>query len=163
MSTMNWAHVHLMVNELPIVGSAFAFVLLAVASVSPGRDAWGRAGSLVLAIAIFGVVAAFFSGGPAIDVITGSPRSSAKALSEHHVRALVACGFSTVAAAAVIGAAVSTRRRRGSYSRQAIIMVMLAALAMAGTLVWTGQAGGRINHPELQGPLDREDGPAHPH
>jgi hypothetical protein len=95
---MNWAHVHLMINDLPILGSAFAFVLLAVASVSPARDGWARAGSLVLAIALFGVVAAFFSGDPAVDVVAGAPRTSAKALSDHHVRALVACAFSALGA-----------------------------------------------------------------
>jgi hypothetical protein len=134
-----------------------------VASISPARDAWVRAGSLILAIALFGVVAAFFSGDPAINVITGAPRTSAKALTDHHVRALVACGFSALGAVAVIGAIVSARRNRGSYSRRAVTIVMLAALPMTGALVWTGEAGGRINHPELQEPSDRESGPAHPH
>jgi hypothetical protein len=160
---MNWAHIHLIVNDMPIVGSALALVLLTVALISPARDAWARAGSLVLAIALCGVVAAFFSGDPAVDVITGVPRTSAKALSEHHVRALVACAFSAPGTAAVIGATVSARRNQGAYSRRAVTMVMLATLAMMAALVWTGQAGGRINHPELQERLDQESGPAHPH
>jgi hypothetical protein len=160
---MNWAHVHLVANEVPIYGSLFAAVLLLVASFTRAPDDWTRAGLLLLAIGVLGLVVAFLSGIPAVDVINGAPRTSGRALSQHHVRGLVAAGFAVIALAAGVTSSVLARRRGGSYSRRSVVVVACSAIALSAALAWTGQAGGRINHPELQEPADREGGRAHPH
>jgi hypothetical protein len=159
---VNWAHVHLIVNEVPVIGSAFAAVLLFVAWFLPVRDVWTRAGLLVLGLAMLGLVAAFFTGIPAVDVISGAPRTSGKALSQHHMRGLVAVAFAVMASVSGVVAFVLARKR-GSFSRRSVALVLVMTIGAAGGLVWTGEAGGRINHPELQRPGDLDSGPAHPH
>jgi hypothetical protein len=159
---MNWAHFHLIVNEVPILGSVFAAVLLLAASFARARDAWARSGLLILGLAVLGVLAAFLSGIPAIEVISGDPRSSGKALSQHHIRGLVAVALTVLSSIVGIVSFVLARKH-GSYSRRSVVIVLLTAIGMAAAMIWTGQAGGRINHPELQESGDLEDGPAHPH
>jgi hypothetical protein len=146
-----------------VLGFSFAAVLLGVASLARNRGGWARAGLLILALAASGLLLAFLTGIPAVDVIDGAPRTSARALSQHHVRGLVAIGFSVAATAAAVVAAVLARKRGGDFSRRSIAVVLAATLLSALALMWTGEAGGRINHPELQVPADRESGPAHPH
>ena len=51
----------------------------------------------------------------------------------------------------------------GAFSRPLLIAVLVTSAVSAGALGWTGLAGGRINHPEVQAPGDREHGPARPH
>jgi hypothetical protein len=41
---INWAHIHLLVNDVPILGSLFAALFFIVALRAPQRDTWARAG-----------------------------------------------------------------------------------------------------------------------
>lgn len=158
----NWAHFHIVVNHLPIFATGFAALFLAAALVAQERTGWIRAAIVLLIISFVGVAAAFLSGEPAIDVIQGQPQTSGKALTDHHVAGLVA---TIVAGLALLMTVVTLvlRRRRGAYPRWAIAALFGTTLATAIGLAWAGLAGGRINHPELQEPDDRDSGPAHPH
>jgi hypothetical protein len=157
------AHFHLVVNDIPILGFFFASVFLIASISTKGRDSWARAALLTLIISFIGMILAFFSGDPALKVIDGQPQTSARALTQHHVRGLVAVGFVLVTIAIAIVAQVKARKAGGSYPRNLLILLLVASILSAAALAWTGQAGGRINHPELQEPEDQKDGPAHPH
>lgn len=160
---MNFAHVHLMLNELPIWASAFAAILLSIAMKRVDRDGWVYAGLVLLGISVAGTVAAFLTGIPAVDVITGAPHTSGKALSEHHLRGTIAAG--TAALCAVVGTALVLRSRRRNEPFSLVTMGLLLGMSVLQTasLGWAAQAGGRISHPELQEPDDLAHGPAGPH
>jgi hypothetical protein len=160
---MNFAHLHLMLNELPIWGAAFAATLFLVAAITLEREGWVYAGLVLLGISVAGSLGAFLTGIPAVDVITGAPRTSGKALSEHHVRGIIAAGCTLVSG--VVGTAVVVRRRKRHVppDRLSIAMLLGVSALQAAALGWTAQAGGRINHPELQEAGDLEHGPAGPH
>lgn len=158
-----WAHFHLTVNEVPIIDFLLAIVFLALSLITQKRDGWARAGMLTLGISVAGVLLAFFSGDPAVDVINGEPRTSDRALNQHHVRALYATGLAVVTAILAVIAVLKAKKAGGSYSDRLLKIVLVAAIISAGAFTWTGLAGGRINHPELQKPADRESGPAHEH
>jgi len=160
---MNWAHIHLLVNHVPILASLFAALFFLIALRVESRDTWARAGLMLLAIASLGAIAAFMTGDPASEVIEGQPHTSNRALSDHHVRATIALGAAGLAALAAIGALVITRKNGGSYSRRLVTILFALTALSAACLGWTGLAGGRISHPELQLPGDREAGPAHHH
>lgn len=58
---------------------------------------------------------------------------------------------------------VRARRRGGGYGTGAVAALLVATIVSAAALAWTGLAGGRVNHPELQHPGDLDRGPAHEH
>src|SRR5262245_56126986 len=87
---MNGAHVHLAVNVVPIVAAFTAGALLTIGLLVRRREVWVRAGLLAIAVALASGLVAFLSGEAAVDVIAGMPRTSNKALEQHHVRATVA-------------------------------------------------------------------------
>lgn len=159
---MNWAHVHLVVNNVPVFGSLLGAAFLVLALVARDRAGWARAALVTLAIAFVATAAAFLSGSPALDVVTGMPRTSAKALEDHHVNAVVATSvMGTVLIATIV--AMVMHKRRGLHPRWSLAMLLATTLVASGTFAWTGLAGGRINHPELQKPGDLDEGPAGPH
>lgn len=158
-----WAHFHLTVNELPVIGFLLATVFLALSLLTQTRDGWARAGMLTLAISVAGVLLAFFSGDPALDVISGQTGTSGRALTQHHVRSIYALSSAVVAAVLAVIAIVKARKAGGSYPLRWLRIVFVAAVITLAALGWTGLAGGRISHPELQTPADKEGGPAHDH
>ncbi|TWI82608.1 hypothetical protein [Chitinophaga japonensis] len=158
-----WAHFHLTVNDLPILGFLFATVFLILALTTRWRDSWARAGMVMLAFSFLGVLAAFFSGDPALHVISGQARTSARALSQHHKRGLAATIIAMITVIIATVAILKARKAGGVYSKRLLIIVLIATALSAAAMAWTGLAGGRINHPELQEPADRESGPAQPH
>jgi uncharacterized membrane protein len=160
---MNWAHVHLLINNVPILGSFFAALFFAVAATRNSRDAWAGAGMVMLGIASLGALLAFLTGEPAAEVIKGQANTSGSALSEHHVRGVVAISTAGIAALIGVVALIRVRKRGGSYSRHLVTVLLVATLASAAAFSWTGLAGGRVSHPELQRPGDRDAGPAHSH
>jgi hypothetical protein len=160
---MNWAHVHLLVTHVPILGYAAAAALALAALLGGDAQVWARAAMVAIAASFVGMAIAFFGGSPALDVISGQPRTSARALAEHHVRAIYGSIAGVVTGVLAAVTAVVARRNGGALSRPLLGAVFVASLVAAGALGWTGLAGGRINHPEVQESGDRERGPARPH
>jgi hypothetical protein len=158
-----WAHFHLLVNDVPVIGFFFAALFLIAALTMPDRDSWARGGMLIIGVSFLGMVLTFFSGDPALKVIDGQQRTSGSALSQHHIRGLVASAFALTTIVITVVAALKARRSGGAYSRTLLITVLISTLLSVGALAWTGQAGGRINHFELQDADDRKSEPAHPH
>jgi len=158
-----WAHFHLTVNDVPILGLLFATLFFMLSVMTKRSDAWARAGILTLAISFLGVLAAFFSGDPALHVIEKQPHTSQRALSQHHVRGLIASILSLLTVIIAAIAILKARKAGGIYSKRFLVVLLISAVLSAAAMAWTGLAGGRINHPELQDPADRESGPARPH
>jgi hypothetical protein len=159
---MNGAHIHLLVNEVPILAFAFATLFFLMALKDSGRVAWTLPGMVMLGIASLGAFVAYMTGDPAVDTIKGIPHTSNHALSEHHVRATIAVTIAGMSA--VIGiVAMYLFTKSGTYSRRVVLVLVIASLASTATLGWTGLAGGRIGHTELQLPGDKAGGPVHEH
>jgi hypothetical protein len=159
---MQGAHLHLLVNHIPILGFFLSFIFVSAAIFGRDANRWMPGALVIIALAFLGGLVAFVTGTPALEAINDLPRTSGRALTQHHVGAVVAAVLATVATSvACIVAALG--RKRGAYSRRWLLALLAVNGAAAVALAWTGLAGGRINHPEIQGPADREGGRAHPH
>jgi hypothetical protein len=142
--TMNAAHLHLLVNHLPIVGTLLSVPLLALAFGLRDRGVW-LAATVVLAISGVGVAAAYFSGEPAEGVVEDLAGVDKTVIHEHEERAEVAAVLTGVAALiGVFTFALGARRPRLAA------LPLVAAMAASAALGWTGEAGGRVRHTELR-------------
>lgn len=153
---LNGAHVHLLVNHIPVLAAGFALVFFILA-LWRNSDGWLRGGLLLLVFALAGDLAAYLSGPSAVHAIAGMPRSSDAALEAHHARA----GYAIVTGVivVVVGAiALILRKRNPQRSSWAKIALAAATLVHALVLAWTSLAGGKINHPELQDAADQRSG-----
>lgn len=159
---MSGAHLHLLVNHVPILGFGFSVILLLLALVGRERDGWVRAALVLLGLSFLGVIAAYLSGDPAVTALEDMPRTSNLALEAHHDAAVLgttACGL----ALAVVVVVAALHRHLGVYSRRSVLVLLASTLVAGGAMARTGLAGGRINHPEIQHAEDRGGEPVHEH
>jgi len=145
---MNDAHLHLLLNHVPIVGSLFALVLLAAGLL--GRSlALTKAGLVAVLAAGLLCVPAQLTGEGAVEVAQQLPRVSQALIHAHEEAAEL--GFWAVEGAAAL--ALFGLLMLKNASPRAHLLAWLAAAAAAlsfGLLARAGYLGGQITHVEIR-------------
>ncbi|HEX8848839.1 MAG TPA: hypothetical protein VF761_04825 [Gemmatimonadaceae bacterium] len=145
---MNTAHVHLLLNHIPVLGTLLALALLAwaVARKQPSRAKDGL-GLLV----ILGVVAivVYLTGGAAEDAVENLPGVSEGLIESHEEAALAA----TIALGALglMSLLALWRFRARSLPRWVPMAGLAGAAVVAAMMAWTANIGGQIRHSEIRG------------
>jgi hypothetical protein len=147
---MNAAHAHLILNHLPVLGTAFGVLLLSWALVRK-RDELQRIGLAVFAAAALSGAAAYFTGESAEDTVETQPGISNMTIHEHEKAAEGAA-----AALAVLGVAslagLVRYRRAPILPNWLPVSALVLALVVAVLMARTASLGGRIHHPEIGSP-----------
>lgn len=145
---ISFVHVHLILNHIPIVGLGIALLLLLLAEV--WRDSGlARAGWIVLAVAAALAIPAYLTGEPAEEAIEHLPGVVEDLIETHEERALIALIITILGG--ILGlASLWTAYARGRTPRLLALATLLVVLVGAGTMAWTGNAGGKIRHPEIR-------------
>lgn len=146
---MDTAHLHLMLNHLPVLGVPAMLALLVWGRLR-GLPAAARAALwLTLALAIV-TVAVYLTGEAAEEVVEGLPTFQEPLMERHEDVALWATAM--VGATGLLAAAALWRESR-TLIRLVVVALALSTVAL-GVTAWTG---GPIGHPELRagGALDR--------
>lgn len=143
---MDAAHIHLLLNHGPVVGTVFAILLLTWAALRRNPELTRAAlGAFVLLALLGGVV--YLTGEPAEEVVEGLPGVS-EALIERHEEAALAATL----ALGVFGALALTVLvvyRRGFPRAVPLVMLALSFVPMA-LMGWTANLGGQIRHEEIR-------------
>lgn len=143
---MNAAHLHLILNHVPVIGAVGLAVLLAIAYVR--RDESLAKLSLMLGAAVAAIaIVVYLTGEPAEELIENLAGISEPALEAHEDAALtstIAFGIFGIAALALL---VMFRRRAMPRSVAGAAFVGMAAIA--GLMGWTANLGGQIRHTEI--------------
>ena len=143
---MNGAHIHLMVNHLPLAGVVFALPLLLFAWIRKNTEV-GRAALIVVALSAALAAPSFFSGEGAEEVLEHAPGFDKHLVHEHEEAAEKAI-WAIGAAGAVAVAGLTMRRRIGVL--KALPIVTALTVVSGGMLAWTNNQGGEIRHPEIR-------------
>jgi uncharacterized membrane protein len=141
------AHLHLLVNHVPILGVMFALGLL-IASLFVARDVLGRTALVVLAGVAIGAALANFTGEPAEDAIRRLPEFSRSLVHDHEEAAEIALISSAILGVLAVIALV--RWRRTPLPRAVIATGLAFTMVVSLLMGYTGLLGGRINHPEVR-------------
>ena len=144
---MNWAHVHLMLNHLPVLGTVFGFALLAWA-VLRRNETLQRAALGTFVLAALAAIPVFLTGEPSEDLVERLAGTAEQAIEAHEEAAVVAL-IAIEALGALALAALVLFRKRG-IPRPLAGAALVFALATAGWMAQTANLGGRIRHAELR-------------
>ncbi len=145
---MNQAHLHLIVNHVPIMGSLFALVLLAVGLLQKNTTLM-RAGLVAVVAAGVLCLPAQLTGEGAAEVVQDLPRVSRALIQAHEAAAEL--GFWALEGAASLALFALLLLKNNSPRARLLAVLALATTALSfGLLVRAGNLGGRILHTEIR-------------
>lgn len=147
---MNGAHLHLLVNHLPVIGSIFAILMLIWALVRKNTDVAQAALGLFVIAGIAGL-AAYFTGEPAEHVAKQIAGVTKSAIHTHEESAEVATVLLSAYGVLALGALIYLRKRAAVFPRRLITLALILSFIPAGAMGWTANQGGKIRHPEITG------------
>jgi glucan phosphoethanolaminetransferase (alkaline phosphatase superfamily) len=145
---MSWAHIHLALNHVPVIGLLVVLLLLAVASLRRSTELARVSYALLVLLAATAVVV-YLTGEPAEELIENLPGFSDALVEEHEEVALIATtGMAVLGLVALFGLI----RFRPPWIAPAWYGrgTLLLALLMGGVMVWTANLGGQIRHTEIR-------------
>lgn len=145
---MNLAHLHLLLNHFPIIGTVIALGLFVV-SLFGKNDDLERAALIIFAFTALITLPAFFSGVGAQGAVSGAPGISKPLIAVHQGSAILALGLMEVTGSlALVGL---WQRRRVSRSRWNwnLVSILLFSVFTVAVMTRVGSTGGEIRHPEM--------------
>jgi hypothetical protein len=144
---MSMTHLHIMINHLPLFGSAIAVVLVAWALAARSRDLT-RAGLILTLVCGIGAYAAHWTGDGAEHQIEDLPWAQRELIHEHEEAADWALGL-LVAAGAVSAVGLYRMRKEGTARQEATAVLVLVIFGFSATAK-TALEGGKIRHEEVR-------------
>jgi uncharacterized membrane protein len=145
---MNPAHVHLMLNHIPLVGIGFTALLIIIGMLRRSKELTNVALIFTVLVALW-AIPAYLTGEPAEEVVEDRPGVSEQIIEEHEEQAELA--FISVE---VTGALALIALIAGRYSdrlgQRLTVLTLLVLLISGGLMAWTANLGGKINHPEIR-------------
>ncbi|MSO84020.1 MAG: hypothetical protein EXQ53_12125, partial [Acidobacteria bacterium] len=147
---MNLAHLHLVLNHFPVIGTVIGLGLFVVSLVGKNDDL-KRASLLVFAAMALLTLPAFFSGIGAQSAIRRDPAVSAALIERHEGAAMLALFFmEIVGALALVGLWRRYRVSTGKRWSWNIGAILLLSVVTTGLMARVGTTGGDIRHPEIR-------------
>jgi uncharacterized membrane protein len=147
---MNSAHLHLLVNHLPIIGFAFALILLAATFLRNGDRGMFLASVLVIVISGVGALAAQLTGEPAEEFVEHLPDVPKNLIETHEGAALIATSFAAVTTVLAILLCFISILQEGRVGTRPLSILLIASLLTLGTMCYAGSTGGKIRHTEIR-------------
>lgn len=145
---MNQAHIHLIVNHVPIVGSLFAAVLLG-AGILRRNATLSQAGLVAVLAAGVLCLPAQLTGEGAAAIAQNLPRVS-RALIHNHAEA-AELGFWALEGAATLALLSMLMLKNASpRARLFSLLTLVLTLFSSGLLARAGNLGGQIRHTEIR-------------
>ena len=145
---MNWAHWHLMLNHIPVVGIGLGVVVLALGFVKKSFELQ-KAGLAIFVIMALLTLPAYFTGEPAEEIVEELPGFSEMLIERHEDAAKIAVMASGLLGVVALSG-LALFRQATQLPRIFVIAVLLLGLAAEGALAWTANQGGKIRHAELR-------------
>jgi uncharacterized membrane protein len=157
-TAINVAHLHLLLNHVPTVGSVVALGLLLLAIIRQNEHLKHAGLEVLFAIAVVTLVA-YMSGVGAQQKLRDQPGVSENAMRVHHDAALAGFTVLEFAGFAAWIALWQTRRRGGTVPGLVPVVTVLTVVSLA-LMARAANLGGEIRHPEIR--ADLTEGVAEP-
>ena len=144
---MNLAHLHLLLNHLPILGVPIASLFLAH-GIFKGNDSSRNFAYLILLLMAATVIPTYLTGEPAEKVIEHIPDFSEDFIKPHEDAALVSLILTLLLGSIAIFRLIFVRNE---FQERKIAHIALSLTLVATTsLAYTGYQGGKVRHTELR-------------
>jgi uncharacterized membrane protein len=144
---MSSAHIHLLLNHIPVIGILVGFVVFAL-GVWRRNDSWTRLALGLFAAVALVAVATMLTGESAEEAVENLPGVSESLIEPHEDAAKLAAMGAYVLGAISLAALLWVRRR--PLPRVLTVTVLPVALLVTGLMAYTANLGGQIRHTETR-------------
>jgi hypothetical protein len=144
---MNLAHLHLVLNHWPIIGT-FMAVGLFIAALAARSEDLKEASLTIFSLLALLAIPAYISGSLAQDVMQADAGVSQALMAAHQGAALLALLCMEITGL-VAWSALWQTRRDGRAGTPTLAAVLATAVVTVGVITVAGNTGGAIRHPEI--------------
>ncbi|KUG08621.1 hypothetical protein [Solirubrum puertoriconensis] len=152
---MNEAHLHLLLNHVPILGSLAGFVILLVGVLRHNASVT-KTGLIMLLVAAAFALPTQLTGEGAEELIEHRPTVSHAQIEAHEDAAELAFWMLELTA---IPALVALMLWQHARARLLVLLTLGGAALSFALMAYAGWEGGKINHPELTEPQTAAEAP----
>jgi uncharacterized membrane protein len=145
---MNSAHIHLLFNHFPIIGSIFSSLVLAFGVIRKNEVIIKTGLSLFVLTALL-ALPAFFSGEGAEDILESIGQKNESLIEKHEELAEKAFWFCEIAGA-ISAFAIFSLWRKKKFAFSLASIALLAGFINIYLFTVTGNTGGEIRHSEIR-------------
>ena len=145
---MNLAHLHVLLNHFPTIGTVMGFGLFLVALVWKSEDLKRASLGVFVVIALVSIPA-YLSGNAAQLILEGTPDISEATIEAHEDAALLAFVFMGLTGL-VSWLVLWQFRRLSNFVNWNMPAVLLLSAVTVGLMARAANLGGEINHPEIR-------------
>jgi uncharacterized membrane protein len=146
---MNPAHLHIILNHIPVIGIPFCAALLSYGLLRKSEEVKRASLFAFIVIAVL-TIPAFLAGQAAEDVVEHLPGVSEQLIENHEDAGLIAL-IATLILGAISTAVLLLSRRFSSAARRMTVLLLVLSLMGGAWLARTANLGGKIRHTELRG------------
>jgi len=145
---MNWAHIHLILNHIPLIGIGFVILLFIIGLLRKSNELIKVSLIFVVIVALW-AIPAYLTGEPAEEIVENLPGISENLIKSHEESAETAFIFTEIVGALAL-ITLFVRRFFQTLGNRLTIIVLIGLLISGGLIAWTANLGGKINHPEIR-------------
>jgi len=149
---MNLAHVHIVLNHVPSLGS-FAGLLLLAAALYQKNDELKKLAFLVLTLISMAIIPTYITGGEAERLVRQNASVSLPMIQVHQNAAMLTLLLMTITGT-LAWFGLWEYRRFASAGPVTSIGALISSVLTAGFITFTASLGGKISHPEVRVPAD---------
>ncbi len=153
---MNGAHLHLLLNHLPVLGTAFGLLLLLFALLRKS-DEIKRVSLGVFVFTALSAGAAYLTGEPAEEAVEKLPGVAEALIGQHEDAALIALVVAGVTGGVALLGLILFRRAE-KLPVWVVAAALVLALATGGLMARAANLGGQIRHPEIRADFNAQAG-----
>ncbi len=145
---MNDAHLHLVVNHFPIIGTIFGFGILVTGLVLKNKTIINTAYILFIVAAVF-ALASMATGEGAEEMVEDFPSVGKRIIHEHEEMAeKLAVVLYVLGAISILGLVLNIK----NHSKAKLITIVALAISVVAVILGkeTGTTGGEVRHTEIR-------------
>lgn len=151
---MNYAHLHLMLNHIPVIGIGLVTLLLIIAMVRRSKELMTVSLIFMILVAL-ATIPVYFTGEPAEEVVEDMQGISEQLIEQHEEVAEIAFILVEITGALALIALIAWRYS-DRFGRTLSIFMLLSLIISGGFIVQTANLGGKIHHEEIRADVNSQ-------
>jgi uncharacterized membrane protein len=146
---MDFTHLHLMLNHLPVVGIMFGFLILAW-GVLRGSEEVKTVGLIFLVFTSLAALPVYLTGEPAEETVEKLAGVSERVIELHEDSALLSLILAMATGVSALAGLIFKRFSSPNVARFSMFAVLILSFVTGALMARTANLGGEIRHTEIR-------------